>query len=146
MEKEKSKRIKELLKEAEVLSKELLKENVIDSPAVIYSRVKKYAIKKQEHFIVVGLGAGNQIEYVEVSTIGVQNRSLVGMREIFKKAIVKNCSSLIIVHNHPGGSLEQSPEDKAVTKRVKECGDLLGIPLLDSIIISRYGFSSQVDS
>lgn len=48
---------------------------------------------------------------------------------------MSNASSIIAIHNHPSGSVKPSKEDKLVTRRLRECGNLLGIELLDHIII-----------
>ena len=50
-------------------------------------------------------------------------------------AILANCASIIIAHNHPSGDPLPSKEDRALTARLLEAGRLLGIPLVDSIII-----------
>jgi DNA repair protein RadC len=63
------------------------------------------------------------------------NSSIVHPREIFKVAILSNSATIIIFHNHPSGHVEPSEEDITITKRLKECGKLMGIELLDHIII-----------
>ena len=51
-------------------------------------------------------------------------------------------ASIILIHNHPGGSVEPSKEDINITKRIKEAGDIIGIDLLDHVIITEDNFSS----
>jgi len=63
-------------------------------------------------------------------------------REIFQCAILVGACALIIGHNHPSGDLNASQDDVAITKKIKEAGALLGIPLLDHIIFSRTEFKS----
>lgn len=53
----------------------------------------------------------------------------------FKEAFRRSCASIICLHNHPSGEPEPSDEDIDITKRLNECGKLLGIQLLDHIII-----------
>jgi DNA repair protein RadC len=57
-------------------------------------------------------------------------------------AILKSASSIIIAHNHPGGSLEPSAEDLDVTKRLTDCGKLLGVEVLDHLIVTAESYVS----
>jgi DNA repair protein RadC len=66
---------------------------------------------------------------------GSLNQSIVHPRETFKSAILANSSAIILAHNHPTGDLTPSSEDIAITRRLKEAGDLLGIRVLDHIIV-----------
>jgi len=63
-------------------------------------------------------------------------------RECFRTAIVKNCCSIIIAHNHPSGSLEPSAEDLNLTKRLVESGKLIGIEVLDHLIVTADAYVS----
>jgi DNA repair protein RadC len=54
-------------------------------------------------------------------------------------------SALVLVHNHPSGSLTPSPEDIAVTKQLLEAGKTIGIELLDHIIVGEDGFVTVMD-
>lgn len=73
---------------------------------------------------------------------GSLNSSIVHPREIFKQAIKRNSASIIICHNHPSGDPTPSKEDINVTLRIKECGKIIGIELLDHIIIGKNKFVS----
>lgn len=89
----------------------------------------------REHFIAVLLNRKNGIISTETISIGGLTSSLVHPREVFKPAIKKSAASIILVHNHPSGDPTPSQEDIQVTKRLQECGQLLGIEILDHIII-----------
>ncbi|OEF98109.1 hypothetical protein BHF71_03225 [Vulcanibacillus modesticaldus] len=95
---------------------------------------------KQEHFIALLLDTKNQIIAKETISIGSLNSSIVHPREVFKPAIKKSVSAIIVVHNHPSGDPTPSKEDIEVTNRLVEAGNILGIDLLDHVIIgdSRY--------
>ena len=68
--------------------------------------------------------------------------SLVGPREVFREAVRDGASSIIVAHNHPSGDPTPSPEDHAVTRRLKEIGEMLDIPVLDHLVIGeRYAVS-----
>ena len=90
---------------------------------------------KQERLRVIMLNTKNLVLSVKDVSIGSLNSSIVHPREVFCEAIKKNSASIIICHNHPSGDATPSSEDINVTKRLKECGKLIGIDLLDHIII-----------
>ena len=90
---------------------------------------------KQEHFLAIHLNTKNRVLAIETISIGTLDSSLVHPREVFRAAIKNSCASLILVHNHPSGEPYPSNEDLNITRRLKESGELLGIPVLDHIII-----------
>lgn len=92
--------------------------------------------KKQEHFVVLTLDGANRLIERRTVSIGTLSASLVHPREVFADAIADRAASIIVVHNHPGGSLEPSNADVEVTKRLREVGVLVGIKLLDHIILT----------
>ena len=89
----------------------------------------------REALVVLTLDTKNKINSITVASLGSLNSSIVHPREIFKTAILSNASSIIIGHNHPSGDCTPSKEDIKITKRLRECGDILGIELIDHIII-----------
>jgi DNA repair protein RadC len=106
----------------------------------------KIGKKDVEHFIVVALDGSHCILGSKIISMGTLNRTIVHPRDIFRFAIAKNACSVIVAHNHPSGSLEPSNEDRTVTKRIKDSGDLVGITMLDSMIVSKYGFLSMKET
>ena len=76
----------------------------------------------------------NLTGYFEISR-GNLNSSIVHPREIYKRVLLQNASSVIFTHNHPSGETEPSHEDITLTNRLDECGKILGIKILDHIII-----------
>lgn len=74
--------------------------------------------------------------------IGSLNASIVHPREVFKEAIKRSAASVICVHNHPSGDPTPSREDIDVTRRLVECGRVIGIELLDHLIIGDQKFIS----
>lgn len=92
---------------------------------------------KQECFKIILLDTKNKVVKVEDISTGTLNASLVHPREVFIKAIKQHSASIILAHNHPSGDPEPSAEDKNITKRLWDAGELLGISVLDHIIIGR---------
>ena len=70
-----------------------------------------------------------------IITKGTVNSSLVHPREVFFPAVLARAASIIAAHNHPSGDPTPSEEDKAVTARLFDAGQILGIPLLDHVVI-----------
>ncbi|WP_298783593.1 DNA repair protein RadC [uncultured Marinococcus sp.] len=98
---------------------------------------------QQEHFVVLCLNTKNQIIHKQTLFIGSLNSSIVHPRELFKEALRRSAASIICLHNHPSGDPAPSSEDIQVTKRVAECGRLLGIELLDHVIVGDQCFESM---
>ncbi len=90
---------------------------------------------KEENFIVILLDAKCKMLGHKIISKGSLTSSIVHPREVYKAAIQKSAYSIIVIHNHPSGDPTPSKEDIQITKRLKESGDLMGIPLLDHIII-----------
>lgn len=97
---------------------------------------------KKENFLAFYLDAQNRLIERQIISIGTLNSSLVHPREVFEPAIALHSASIIIAHNHPSGELKPSIEDKEVTERLKQAGNLLGIELADHIIVVKSEYLS----
>ncbi len=96
----------------------------------------------QEHFVCLFLNTKNHVIDKKTIFIGSLNASIVHPREVFKEALRRSAASVICVHNHPSGDPTPSKEDLQVTKRLYDCGELIGIELLDHLIIGDNTFKS----
>ncbi|WPC42882.1 RadC family protein [Clostridium sp. JS66] len=103
-----------------------------DAAALVMDEMKNF---KQEHLKVIMLNTKNVVLFIKDVSVGSLNSSIVHPREVFCDAIRKNSAFIIVCHNHPSGDPQPSNEDINVTNRLKECGKLLGIELLDHLII-----------
>ena len=128
----------------ELARRHLVRESTkITSPQDILPLVAHLEGKKQEHFCCLTLnGAGEVIEN-RVITVGLLNHSLVHPREVFADAITDRAASVILVHNHPSGTLEPSSQDINITRQLVEAGSILGIRVLDHLIITKKGSVSM---
>ena len=90
----------------------------------------------RENFIVLGLDTKNKVNFIETVSIGTVNGAMVHPREVFKSLVTGNATSFIVAHNHPTGDVAPSQEDIQVTKRLKQAGELMGITMLDSLIVT----------
>lgn len=102
-------------------------------------------IELREEFLVVLLNNAKKVlGWSRIST-GGSTATIVEPSAIFQLALLGKASSIICCHNHPSGNLKASSADIQLTKRIKEVGDLLGIPLDDHIILTRSGYVSLRD-
>lgn len=85
---------------------------------------------------------GDIISYHEISH-GDLTSSVTHPREIFKRALLNNASAIIFVHNHPSGDATPSEIDKETTRRLRDAGKLLEIPVLDHVIIGDGNYYSM---
>ena len=104
----------------------------------LFDKTDMYEATEEYFYIVCLASNGKPIGIHEVSH-GSVNASIVDMREVFKRAILNNATSIICCHNHPSGNLSPSNEDIEVTARLEESGHLLGIKVLDHVITDGQG-------
>jgi len=115
---------------------------LIDSPEKVAEQLHGIKNKKQEHFVLLTLDGARRLINNRVVTIGTLMSSLVHPREVFSLAIEDRAASIIIAHNHPSGMLSISEQDREVTRRIRQAGDIIGIRLDDHIIIAGDEFVS----
>lgn len=119
----------------------------IKHPQDVVPILKRYRKQKQEVFIVITLDGAHQVICTRIVSVGLVNRTVVHPREVYAPAISDRSVAVILAHNHPSGSLEPSPEDHEVTRRMKDAGEILGITVLDHIILGKgsdyYSFQEQ---
>jgi DNA repair protein RadC len=115
----------------------------VRSPADVNNLLgAEMALLDQEHLRVLLLNTRNQVLAVNEVYIGNVSSSLVRTAEVFREAIRQNAPSIIVVHNHPSGDPSPSPDDVALTKTLRQAGELLQIELLDHIVIGDKRFAS----
>ena len=110
----------------------------INSPADAAALVQyEMSALEQEHLRVILLDTRNHVlDIVEIYK-GSVNSSQVHVGELFKAAIRRNASALIVVHNHPSGDPTPSPDDVAVTRAIIQAGKLLDVEVLDHMVIGQ---------
>lgn len=99
----------------------------------------------REHFMVVALDAKHAVIGVNTVSIGSVTLSIVHPREVFKPLILMNASAVLLAHNHPSGDPTPSQEDRVLTRRLKDGGDLLGIAVLDHVVLGEDRYYSFAD-
>lgn len=114
----------------------------ITSPELISKFIAQTRDLMKEAFFVVCLNSANKVIKTEKISEGSLDASIVHPREVFKVAIESSAKSIILVHNHPSGSLQPSNEDINVTRKLIEAGKILEIKVLDHIIIAGESYFS----
>lgn len=89
-----------------------------------------------EHVLALHFDTKHRLIGVHVVSVGTLDASLVHPREVFKAAYLSNASALILAHNHPSGDPTPSGEDRALSDRLRQAGELLGVTLLDFVIVT----------
>jgi DNA repair protein RadC len=117
----------------------------ITMPKDAYPLLIHFADVRQEHFIVISLNGGHEVNAVREITKGLINKTVVHPREVFADPITDRACAVIVAHNHPSGNLEPSEEDLEITRRLRQSGDILGIPMLDHLVFSEAGYFSFVE-
>jgi len=102
-------------------------------------------MKDKERFMVAFLDSGNNIIETKTMSEGSIGQTAVYPREILKYALACDCNAMIVAHNHPGCSQNPSPEDKALTQRIVDIFQPLGINVLDHIIVGGASYSSMME-
>ena len=118
-------------------------ESKITSSTDVLPLVSDIINKKQEYFVCISLNGAGEVVGNRIITVGLVNHSLVHPREVFADAITDRAASVILVHNHPSGTLEPSKQDILMTKQLVEAGAILGIKVLDHLIVSKKGHLSM---
>ena len=115
------------------------------APQQVYETFSFLMLETKEFFITLHLDGKNKIQCMDVVSVGSLNQSIVHPREIFKTACLSNAAAILLIHQHPTGDPTPSAEDIAITRRIKEAGELMGIKVLDHIIVGDGEYLSFVE-
>lgn len=98
--------------------------------------------EKNEHFLALFLDTKNRMMSYETIFVGTLDKSIVHPREIFKEAVRRSASKIVIAHNHPSNDCTPSLSDIQTTDRMREAGEVMGIPVVDHIIVGHGSYFS----
>lgn len=115
---------------------------VVRTPQQVYEYVRDMHSLSKEQLRGLYLDAHYRVIYDEVISIGSVDANIIHPREVFKPALERSASAVILVHNHPSGILTPSEEDIVATKQLVEASRMLGVMLLDHIVVSSNGYQS----
>lgn len=100
----------------------------------------------KEHFVLLVLNNKNRVNGYKVISTGSLTGAIVRPADVYRAALHLAAAAVVFVHNHPSGNPAPSPEDQEITRRLKECGEMLGIRVLDHVILGAdcyYSFSDK---
>ncbi len=116
----------------DVMQRVLRRENKID--------------REKEHFWIIGLNTINKILFVELVSIGSVKAAKVEPMNVFRVAVLKGAVKVILVHNHPSGSIKATVQDKELTDRLFQVGRILAIDVIEHLIITLQTYMSFADT
>ncbi len=118
-------------------------DTAVSTPQIIFDLLKdEMGMLHQEEMRVLHLDIKNQIRKIETVFVGTLDCTVIHPREIFRSAIRASAKSIILVHNHPSGNPLPSSDDHRITKQFAEAGNIVEIPVLDHIIITKERYFS----
>ena len=99
----------------------------------------------RERFAVVYLDTRHRPIAVHEASVGTCDAVAVHPREVFGPAVALSATAIVVAHNHPSGDPTPSANDRAVTQRLRDAGELLGIAVLDHVVIGEQRYFSFAD-
>ena len=99
-------------------------------------------VRDKELFLLTCLDIRNRVIKTRVVSEGTINEAPVYPRELIKEILIYNAASIIVAHNHPGGSQVFSPSDRTLTTKLRETLENLNIRLLDHILVTGNAYAS----
>jgi len=102
------------------------------------------ALRKEQFHVILLDGKNRPIKEVRISE-GSLTASLVHPREVFVPVVEESAAAIILVHNHPSGDPTPSAEDVAITERLRQAGEIMGVRVLDHVVIGHGRYVSFAD-
>jgi DNA repair protein RadC len=110
--------------------------NPTDAQKYIQDMINKMGQPDREQFCVLMLNAKNVTIGMNIVSVGGLTSAPVHPRDVLKPAILANAAALILSHNHPSGDLTPSSADKAITQKIVQAAEIMGIAIHEHLIIS----------
>ena len=129
------------------LAERMKRRDVLSSPQAVidFARMKLTGLP-HEAFMVIYLNVKNEVYGSEVIHEGTVDRAVVYPRRIIESALACHAASLILIHNHPSGHPDPSPEDKHLTRSISEAARTVDIRVVDHIIVGKGGHFSFMEN
>ncbi len=118
----------------------------------IYSVMQRILMREEkvdrgrEHLWTISLDNANKILNIELVSMGSFKATIVEPMEVFSIPLQKRAVHLVLVHNHPSGTLKPSDADKDITDRLIQVGRIMKVPILDHLIITESSYYSFANS
>ncbi|MHC5040211.1 MAG: RadC family protein [Planctomycetota bacterium] len=116
---------------------------VLDQPGAVVDYLRlSVGASREENFQVLFLNARNELLAMEVLQVGTVDQAVVYPRKVIERALARNAVGCILVHNHPSGHADPSPEDMALTTKIARAAEAVDLRIHDHLIITREGYFS----
>ncbi|MEM1308405.1 MAG: JAB domain-containing protein [Cyanobacteria bacterium P01_H01_bin.153] len=115
---------------------------VIDTPGAAAAVFSGIAWEPVEKFAIACLDVRHRLLSCEIISSGTATETLAHPRDIFATLLRSGATRAIVAHNHPSGSTEPSQEDISLTQQFLAASNVMGIPILDHLVVSRGGYTS----
>jgi DNA repair protein RadC len=111
----------------------------------VYAALLDLRREEREHFVAFDLNVRHRVIARRIVHIGTLCNVEIHPREVFKPAIVNSAAAIVVAHNHPSSDPTPSREDISMTERLRQVGELVGIPVLDHVVFASEGFVSLAE-
>jgi DNA repair protein RadC len=129
------------------LAEKMIAREALSSPQAVldFARVRMAGLP-HEAFMVIFLNTKNKVLDYKLLQEGTVDRAVIYPRRIVEEAIARHAASLILVHNHPSGQSDPSPEDRELTRSIVEAARTIDLRVLDHVIVGKEGHFSFVEN
>lgn len=121
----------------------------MDSPEHAVNVMREFLSEMdREYLCIVNLDVRQRPINFNVVAIGSTTSCQVPIQNVMKAAILSNAAGIILMHNHPSGSVSPSFEDHDITQRIIAAGQVIGIPCVDHVIVAgnrMFSFCRETD-
>lgn len=117
-------------------------QRIIRTPRQVFEYFKDMRDLPKEQLRGIYLNSHYKVIHDEIISIGTLTSNVVHPREVFRPAISCAAAAVIIVHNHPSGSIKPTESDIIVTRQLVQVGKIIGINILDHVIIAGNKYAS----
>ena len=117
----------------------------LGSPDDVYSIMRETTLAEQEEVWLLYATHRNTLKRKELVFVGGASASIVDVAVVLRKVLLSGALAFVMVHNHPSGTADPSPEDTAITRHIELGATAIGVTLLDHVIIAVSGWYSFKD-
>jgi DNA repair protein RadC len=108
---------------------------------VAWARPRLATLDHEEVWLLV-LDGQNAVKSTRRIAQGGMHGCALTIRDVLGPALRDGASAIVLVHNHPSGNPEPSPEDLSMTRIIADACEIVGVPLFDHVVVARTGSSS----
>ena len=112
--------------------------NSAQAQPIIRKLIEEHGQSDREQFCILLLNAKNEMIGLNIVSTGSVSSAQVCPREVLKPALIASASAILISHNHPSGDISPSPEDLAITEKIVQAANIIGIQVFEHLIISMF--------